>query len=144
MSGGESVLDGGQRSWDHENLFKVGNGSFPTITTANLTLTLAALALEAADAILKREARRAVRAFRRPSASHLTEWPRRPDGGGALERSYGRRRESPRSTISTGPNARSTSGSGRRTSKRNSTGSTHAGEALHDGFRLAVAQLFDA
>jgi len=48
-----SVLDPDQRSWDHPNLFMVGSGNFPTITTANPTLTLAAMALKAADAILK-------------------------------------------------------------------------------------------
>lgn len=47
-----SVLDPGQRSWDHPNLFMVGSGNFPTVTTANPTLTLAAMALKAADAIL--------------------------------------------------------------------------------------------
>ncbi len=48
-----SVLDADQRSWDHENLYMVGSGVFPTITTANPTLTIAALALRAADAIVK-------------------------------------------------------------------------------------------
>jgi len=48
-----AVLDGDQRSWDHKNLFMVGSGVFPTITTANPTLTLAALAFRAADAIQK-------------------------------------------------------------------------------------------
>ena len=49
----QSVLDPDQRSWDHPNLFMVGSGNFPTITTANPTLTLAAMALKAADAILR-------------------------------------------------------------------------------------------
>lgn len=49
----KSVLNPDQRSWNHPNLFMVGSGNFPTITTANPTLTLAALALKAADAILK-------------------------------------------------------------------------------------------
>jgi choline dehydrogenase-like flavoprotein len=49
---GTSVLDPDQRSWDHPNLFMVGSGNFPTVTTANPTLTLAAMALKAADAIL--------------------------------------------------------------------------------------------
>lgn len=48
-----SVVDRLQRSWDHQNLFLVGSGVFPTITTANPTLTLAALALWAADTIKK-------------------------------------------------------------------------------------------
>jgi glucose dehydrogenase len=47
-----SVVDRNQRSWDHENLYLVGNGVFPTIATANPTLTLAALALWAGDSIL--------------------------------------------------------------------------------------------
>lgn len=46
-----SVVDPDQRSWDHPNLFMVGSGVFPTITTANPTLTIAALAFKAADAI---------------------------------------------------------------------------------------------
>lgn len=48
-----SVLDPDQRSWDHPNLFMVGSGNFPTVTTANPTLTLAALAFKASEAILK-------------------------------------------------------------------------------------------
>lgn len=48
-----SVVDKNQRSWDHPNLFMVGSGVFPTVTTANPTLTLAALAFQAADAISK-------------------------------------------------------------------------------------------
>lgn len=46
-----SVVDSYSRSWDHHNLFLVGDGVFPTITTANPTLTLAALAFRTADAI---------------------------------------------------------------------------------------------
>ncbi|MEP1521851.1 GMC family oxidoreductase [Ascidiaceihabitans sp.] len=46
-----SVVDKTSRSWDHSNLFLVGDGVFPTITTANPTLTLSALAFAAADAI---------------------------------------------------------------------------------------------
>lgn len=49
----DSVLDPDQRSWDHQNLFMVGSGNYPTIATGNPTLTLAAMALKAADAILK-------------------------------------------------------------------------------------------
>lgn len=48
-----SVLDPDQRSWDHPNLFMLGSGNFPTITTANPTLTLAAMALMAADRIAR-------------------------------------------------------------------------------------------
>jgi choline dehydrogenase-like flavoprotein len=38
-----SVVDSYQRSHDHPNLFLVGDGVFRTITTANPTLTIAAL-----------------------------------------------------------------------------------------------------
>jgi choline dehydrogenase-like flavoprotein len=48
-----SVVDDMQRSWDHDNLYLVGSGTFPTIATANPTLTLAALSLRTADHILK-------------------------------------------------------------------------------------------
>jgi glucose dehydrogenase len=48
-----SVVNADQRSWDHANLFLVGSGVFPTVATANPTLTITALALKAADAILK-------------------------------------------------------------------------------------------
>ena len=47
-----SVLNDRQQSWDHSNLFMVGSGVFPTLTTANPTLTIAALAFSAADNIL--------------------------------------------------------------------------------------------
>ena len=46
-----SVVDKEQRSWDHKNLFLLGSGNFVTTGTANPTLTLAALALWAADSI---------------------------------------------------------------------------------------------
>jgi len=48
-----SVVDVDQRSWDHDNLFLVGGGSMPTIGTANVTLTLAALCFRSAQAMLK-------------------------------------------------------------------------------------------
>jgi choline dehydrogenase-like flavoprotein len=41
------------KSWDHANLFVVGAGSQVTIGTANPTLTAAALAVRAAEAMLK-------------------------------------------------------------------------------------------
>jgi len=41
------------RSWDHENLFLVGGGSMPTIGTANVTNTLAALCFKSVKAMLK-------------------------------------------------------------------------------------------
>ncbi len=48
-----SVLNERQQSWDHNNLYMVGSGVFPTLTTANPTLTIAALANLAADSILE-------------------------------------------------------------------------------------------
>jgi choline dehydrogenase-like flavoprotein len=45
----KSVVDADQRSWEHQNLFLIGSGSFPTMGTSNPTLTLAALALRTAD-----------------------------------------------------------------------------------------------
>jgi choline dehydrogenase-like flavoprotein len=42
-----------QRSWDHENLYIVGCGSFPTTGTANPTLTAVALALRSTKDMLK-------------------------------------------------------------------------------------------
>ncbi|GAA4641590.1 GMC family oxidoreductase [Pontixanthobacter gangjinensis] len=47
-----SVVNWEQRSWDHKNMFLVGSGVFPTVATGNPTLTIAALALWAADIIL--------------------------------------------------------------------------------------------
>src|SRR5260370_1442080 len=43
-----SVVDTTLRSWDHENLYLAGGGSMPTIGTANVTLTLAALCFKSA------------------------------------------------------------------------------------------------
>jgi choline dehydrogenase-like flavoprotein len=48
-----SVVDRFQRSWDHQNLFLVGSGVFPTVATGNPTLTITALALWAAQTIAK-------------------------------------------------------------------------------------------
>jgi choline dehydrogenase-like flavoprotein len=50
----DSVVDSFQRSHDHDNLYLVGSGTFPTGATANPTLTLAALALRTAERIAKR------------------------------------------------------------------------------------------
>jgi len=47
-----SVVDSFQRSHDHNNLYLVGSGTFPTGGTANPTLTLAALALRTADSVV--------------------------------------------------------------------------------------------
>lgn len=51
----QSVVDSFQRSHDHANLFLVGSGTFPTVGTANPTITLSALALRTADHIAKNE-----------------------------------------------------------------------------------------
>lgn len=48
-----SVVNRNQRTWDHENLYLVGCGNFPTIATSNPTLTMAALVSWAAENILK-------------------------------------------------------------------------------------------
>lgn len=48
-----SVVDHTQKSWDHDNLYVVGSGSFPTVATANPTLTIAALCLRTADHITR-------------------------------------------------------------------------------------------
>jgi choline dehydrogenase-like flavoprotein len=50
----QSVVDSFQRSHDHDNLYLVGSGTFPTGATANPTLTLSALALRTAERIAKR------------------------------------------------------------------------------------------
>jgi choline dehydrogenase-like flavoprotein len=46
-----SVVDSFQRTHDHNNLYLVGSGTFPTGGTANPTLTLSALAMRTADSI---------------------------------------------------------------------------------------------
>jgi choline dehydrogenase-like flavoprotein len=48
-----SVVNDRQRSWDHENLYLVGGGSMPSIGTANVTLTIAALCFRTADHIVE-------------------------------------------------------------------------------------------
>lgn len=47
-----SVVDASQRSHDVQNLWVVGSGSFPTVCTANPTLTLLGLAFKSAKSIL--------------------------------------------------------------------------------------------
>jgi glucose dehydrogenase len=54
----QSVVDKFQRSHDHKNLYLVGSSTFPTGTTANATLTLAALRLQTARHILGTDFRR--------------------------------------------------------------------------------------
>jgi choline dehydrogenase-like flavoprotein len=49
----KSVVDEWQCSHDHPNLYLVGSGTFPTVGTANPTLTLSALALRTAEDIVK-------------------------------------------------------------------------------------------
>jgi choline dehydrogenase-like flavoprotein len=52
-----SVVNSDQQSWDHDNLYLVGSGTFPTGGTANPTLTIAALSLRTADKILREDLR---------------------------------------------------------------------------------------
>jgi len=49
----DSAVDDMQRSWEHDNLYLVGSGSFPTVATGNPTLTIAALCLRTADHIAR-------------------------------------------------------------------------------------------
>jgi len=49
-----SVVDDMQCSHDHPNLYLVGSGTFPTVGTANPTLTLSALALRTVGDIVKK------------------------------------------------------------------------------------------
>ena len=46
-----SVVNPDQRAHDHPNLYLLGSGVFPTSAASNPTLTIAALALRAVDAI---------------------------------------------------------------------------------------------
>lgn len=48
-----SVVDSYQRSWDHDNLYLNGCGSFPTVGTSNPTLTMTALTFRTADHLAK-------------------------------------------------------------------------------------------
>ena len=48
---GTAVVDADCRAHDHPNLFLPGGGVMPSGTASNSTLTMAALALKAADAI---------------------------------------------------------------------------------------------
>jgi choline dehydrogenase-like flavoprotein len=55
MMGGHessSVVDADQRSWDYQNLYMVGGGSLPTVSTSNVTLTVVALCLRSVRAML--------------------------------------------------------------------------------------------
>lgn len=48
-----SVVNDTLQTWDHENLFLAGGGSMPTIGTANVTLTIAALCYRSIPAMLR-------------------------------------------------------------------------------------------
>ena len=50
----DSVVDATSRTWDHDNLYIVGSGTFPATGTGNPTLTIAALAFGTADTLWKR------------------------------------------------------------------------------------------
>jgi len=47
-----SVVNSWLQSHDHPNLYLVGSGTFPSVGTANPTLTLSALALRTTDKIV--------------------------------------------------------------------------------------------
>lgn len=49
-----SVVNDRQQSWEHDNLYLVGGGSMPTIGTANITPTIAALCFRSAEHMLER------------------------------------------------------------------------------------------
>lgn len=51
--GENSVVDANQRAWDHKNLYVVGCGSMTTLGTSNPTLTMTALTIKSAEAILQ-------------------------------------------------------------------------------------------
>jgi len=53
-SAATSVVNADLRSWDHDNLYILGSSVFPTIATANPTLTITALALRTADVVKAR------------------------------------------------------------------------------------------
>jgi choline dehydrogenase-like flavoprotein len=50
---GSSVVDPDMRTWDHGNLFLAGSGNMPTLGTSNPTLTMTALSIKAAEAIIR-------------------------------------------------------------------------------------------
>lgn len=52
MDRSNSVVNDMQQSWAHSNLYLIGSGTFPTVATANPTLTIAALCLRTADHIV--------------------------------------------------------------------------------------------
>ena len=48
-----SVVDATLRSWDHQNLYLASGGAMPTIGTANVTLTIAALCFKSAGHMIE-------------------------------------------------------------------------------------------
>ncbi len=48
-----SVVDSYQKSWDHDNLYLAGCGSMPSVGTANVSLTMAALCFRTARSMVK-------------------------------------------------------------------------------------------
>jgi len=51
----DSVVDSFQRSHLHKNLYLIGSGTFPTVATANPTLTIAALCLRTAKHMIEKD-----------------------------------------------------------------------------------------
>jgi choline dehydrogenase-like flavoprotein len=51
---GDSVVNPDQQTWDHDNLYLVSCGNFPTIGTSNPSLTVAALAYKCAEHLIKK------------------------------------------------------------------------------------------
>ena len=49
----DSVVNGDCRAWDHDNLWLPGGGPMPSASVVNSTLTMAALGIKSADAIVK-------------------------------------------------------------------------------------------
>jgi len=49
----DSVVDANLRCWDHGNLYLTGGGSMPSIGSANITLSIAALSFRASKQMLK-------------------------------------------------------------------------------------------
>jgi choline dehydrogenase-like flavoprotein len=50
----ESVTNEHGRTWDHDNLYLTGSGLFPTVCSANPTLTIAAVTLRQIDHLKQR------------------------------------------------------------------------------------------
>jgi choline dehydrogenase-like flavoprotein len=61
-----SVVDDFQRSWNHENLYLVGGGSMPSIATANVTITIAALCFRTAEEMIRQLSRDSVTSINSP------------------------------------------------------------------------------